>query len=166
LPNKEFLFFDIGMNIIVSVIVAILTVLISSLGGQYFTTKTENMKWYDTCVRPALPYIPRITFSLVWGIIYVCFIATLIHFFQTSEHKLSLVLVLSLMLQVIWCYLYFDKKYMRVAAVLLFVLLGLGMYMALQSNKIWTRIIFVGYVAWLLFALSLNVLSILYSTCQ
>lgn len=138
-------------------------VLASAFGGQYFTTKTENMAWYHKCVRPKLP---RYTFAIVWGIIYACFVISLIHFFQTFEHKLSLVLALSLVLHVGWCYLFFEKRYMKIAAVLLFVLIILGAYLASQSNVDWIKTIFVGYVVWLLFALLLNVLSIKIYLCS
>lgn len=150
----------IDAHAIMSVAISGISVLATSVSGGYFTQKGQKSNWYH-CIKPRITP-PSIVFPIVWTILYVgLFIAfaNVIHEKQTNN---IILIGLSLSLNIIWTFLYFAKRYVTLAAVVVYAMILLAIMIVMvafwSKNKLVAYIV-IPYALWLCFAATLNTMS-------
>jgi len=117
------------------------------------------MSWFDKCKRvPWQP--PNAVFKYVWPILY--FIYGLVMFLQRSNPSIRIILIIGLLLNLIWVPVYVWST--KTALIVLSMMIATAVYTELllygddtANKRTWKHsILFAPYIAWLLFAFSLN----------
>lgn len=144
------------LNNILNIIYAIVIVGSISLISRYYTNpKTE---WFQ-CVRPNITP-PNIVFPIVWSIIYFLLIIALARVLIIKDVCILAILLTNLGLSAFWCYLYFEKRYVVDALMIMFILwISILLMMMLSSDRIVIGLL-VPYFVWITFAMTLNALTI------
>ena len=127
--------------------------------GSYFTSKTVNSPWY-TCIKPDITP-PSYVFPIVWTTLYILFFFVFV--LSLQKHFCISLFSLSLFLNVLWCYLYFDRKQIEEAFVVLLTMVFLGvsiLWIAFHKKEYRILTLFTPYVLWISFASYLNYESI------
>jgi tryptophan-rich sensory protein len=150
------------MNRIFAYTLSFILVILTSLAGQYFTSKNIKGTWYE-CIRPSITP-PGFVFPIVWTILYVLIALsiarTLLYVRQPQRTMLMVLFVTNLVLNVGWCYAYFYAKSPSTALPqMLFIILTLGAIMYITPDKI-SRYMLIPYLLWLSFASILNIMSL------
>lgn len=139
------------------ILVGGLSVLITSLISSYFTNKSVRSEWYK-CISPKFTP-PNNIFPIVWSILYVS-IAILFSIAIKNNDKNAIYLFsINLILNILWCYLYFYKKNIKLAFAIILILIinSLSIIILMKSN---IKFFLILYVSWLCFASLLNYKSI------
>lgn len=157
------------MNTLLAYIVGFISVILVSLGGQYYTSKNVKTPWYD-CIRLSITP-PGFVFPIVWTILYI-FIAisiarTLLHIPLNvplnSQLNMTIIglFIFNLTLNVTWCYAFFYKKTLKLAFVnILLLVLSTAAIIYLTNDKV-TKYLLTPYLLWLSFASLLNLLAMI-----
>ena len=127
-----------------------------------FITK-DSFKMYNSLVRPKLSP-PGVIFPIVWNILYLLMSVAVIMVKNNNEDNLKIYYI-QLVLNALWTPIFFLFKLYYLALIELRVLLGIVIYMTYkfsQNNKS-TLYLLVPYIAWLLFALYLNLFIAIYN---
>jgi translocator protein len=120
--------------------------------GSYFTAMNTQTPWYR-CIKPAFTPPPYV-FPVVWTVLYVCIAIAFSRSFTNS--RLRRLFVANLVLNVVWCYLYFGIK-QPVPAFAAILLLGWTIIVIVHHSKDQlTRTLMLCYLAWIAFASILN----------
>jgi tryptophan-rich sensory protein len=164
-----------------SYIIAFTTVLFTSLFGQYFTYGSTKSPWF-ACIKPELTP-PSFLFPLAWTILYVLLAIAFARvlseensgensgentgdtWFGWDKHKIQTIgfFLITFVLNVLWCYLYFGKQQILQALMVLFLMVWVGVMMlanAWQKSDLVSVSLLTPYVLWILFATLLNFLSL------
>ena len=144
------------LNNILNIIYAIVIVGSISLISRYYTK--SDTPWFK-CVRPKITP-PNIMFPIVWSIIYFLLIIALARILILQDACILAILLTNLGLSALWCYLYFEKRYVVDALMIMFILwISIILIMMLSSDKIVIGLM-VPYFIWITFAMTLNALTI------
>ena len=142
-------------------IIAFSCVIATSIIGSLFTTKNTNSKWYQ-CIKPSITP-PNIVFPIVWTILYILIGVAFSITIKNRSNILNFLISITLILNIVWSYLYFGKKQISTAFIIILfmdligiLLIGISIYY--KQNKI--AYLLTPYVIWILFASVLNYLSI------
>jgi benzodiazapine receptor len=129
------------------------------LSSKYTTAKTE---WYK-CIKPRNITPPSFVFPIVWSILYFTIFLSFANVIRDKYIIIQLLFVITLVLNVVWCYLYFGKREIAYAfIVILFMILNsiIIVLLALKKKDIHLVKLHIPYLAWICFAALLNGLSI------
>ena len=141
---------------ILNIIYSIAIVVTISFISRYYTK--SDTPWFK-CVRPNITP-PNIMFPIVWSIIYFLLIIALARVLITRDACILAILLTNLGLSAFWCYLYFEKRYVVDALMIMFILwISIILIMMLSNDKIVIGLM-VPYLAWITFAMTLNALTI------
>lgn len=141
-----------------SYLISFVAVVATSLLGSYFSAKNTKTEWYK-CIRPAYITPPGWVFPIVWTVLYFTLFLVLERGIRRRDWALCGLMTASLVLNVVWCWLYFGGR-MVVGA-----LWAIGMLVALALAMVaygWSRgdahtaRMLLPYAAWLCFAAVLN----------
>jgi tryptophan-rich sensory protein len=130
--------------------------------GSVFTSQRTNTEWYK-CIKPRGITPPNFIFPIVWTVLYFLLFLAFARSLKLKFHTMSILFVLSFILQVIWCYLYFAKKEVNKAAIIivLLVLTTLGMvFIATYKKEYHLANLIMPYLLWISFATFLNFMSL------
>lgn len=142
-------------------------VIVAALIAMYFSK--VGIRNFDTYIRKTVWIPPSWIFSFVWLLAYIMNMWFLYYFAKTSINGVSPVfnwtlIIVSLMLNVLWVYAFFNKWKIGSSLVIIVLYLALtiaeGVLLSIYTSKnagsivaivfIWT------FVAWLIFATYLN----------
>lgn len=140
-------------------IISYVIVIFTSLIGSFYTSKDTKTDWY-TCIKPSITP-PNYIFPIVWTILYIMIRYALFQSLELKTHKITILYILTLILNVLWTYTYFYKKRITIAFYIILTLVILGysiLYLTYSNNQVFMRL--VPYVLWITFASLLNYLSI------
>lgn len=133
-------------------LVACALVASSAFGSAYFTKGSQD--WYKKCTwwTP-----PNKVFAVVWPCLYAVLAFVLYHTFrEIPRSTLSIHLQLAtLLLNTLWCYLFFQKKQVGAALAVLVLNVTVSVLTMILSSK-WYTLLLIPYAIWLEFALILN----------
>jgi benzodiazapine receptor len=130
-------------------------VVATSAGGSWFTRKNVDTPWYD-CIRPTFAP-PNLVFPIVWGALYLALaIAFTVSLCVDSSSVITLH-VLNLVLNVIWCWAYFERKDVAGALGIIVGNVAVAVAIAAFTDSTLVRVLMTPYIAWLTFATALNV---------
>lgn len=123
--------------------------------GSHYTQQSVRGPWY-ACIRPAWAP-PSWVFPVVWTTLYVALAVAMGLSIRVDSGLLTGLHVANLVLNVVWCRTFFGQR--DVGAGIGVIVGNVGVAVAIAS---FTRIglvrwLMVPYIAWLLFATSLNV---------
>ena len=134
----------------------------TSIVGGYFTKKTVKSEWYK-CIKPRKFTPPNIIFPIVWTVLYFTIFLALADSIREKYTDINILISLSLVLNVAWCYLYFGKKNITGALIIIFIMIFVAIttiIRAIKHNNIHLAKLTYPYLAWICFAMVLNALSI------
>ncbi|MCC8108196.1 MAG: tryptophan-rich sensory protein [Planctomycetes bacterium] len=140
---------------IVPIVICLLVGYLSSL------VQAESVaEWYPTLNKPLLTP-PSMVFPIAWNILYILMGISvgLVILSRHREKRMAITLfVVQLLLTFVWCLVFFT---MRNPAGGLIVILGLlavllAYAMIARHINIWSAILFIPYILWVLFATYLN----------
>lgn len=168
-------------------LISAVVVIATSLASQYFTFKSVKSEWYK-CVESRIRITPpAYVFPIVWTTLYVliwiAFARALSAFTASTDPLLISLFLVNLLFNVLWCYVYFGLQKLALAIPVLLVILGTAVAIFVMSfspplnlsfkgkgykgtgrgkgkgDKV-IGILLIPYIAWLTFALILNILSL------
>lgn len=146
----------------VSYVVSFVAVVFTSLLGSYFTAKNTKSEWYR-CIKPKYLTPPGWVFPIVWTTLYFILFLVLGRAIKQKNWVLSGLMLISLVLNVVWCWLYFGERMVNSAMFVIGVLVALAFAMVIYSWSQGDRHaakMLLPYTAWLCFASLLNYMSI------
>lgn len=131
--------------------------------SSVFTRMSARSDWY-ACIRPRFSP-PPVVFGAVWTFLYVLLVVALTTEAGRGARLSSLLLVALLLLNVLWCYLYFTARQVILAAAVLILIAGTALYTLYvlcrkDTGKLITAVCVAPYTAWVCFAALLNIASI------
>jgi tryptophan-rich sensory protein len=146
------------MHAALAIVIAITSVLATSLGGQYFTSRSVKSSWYD-CIKPKITP-PSIVFPIVWTTLYLLIAIAFARILIAGNAITIGLFAVNLTLNVIWCYLFFARKqpWAAVYAILALWVTILLIQWHSRSDRIVVALLF-PYLLWVTFATLLNILS-------
>ena len=136
-----------------------LVVAATSAAGGFFTAKTVKSPWYD-CIKPSITP-PDFVFPIVWTTLY-----TLLFFVLAIAFKKGCcveLLLASLFLNVVWCWLYFGQQQIAPAFLSILGMIGvtaLAEMQFLRKKETLAATLLAPYLLWICFASLLNYKSI------
>jgi tryptophan-rich sensory protein len=144
-----------------TLVLSILPVLITYILSSYFTYFSVKSKWYKE-VKPSFTP-PSYIFPIVWTFIYF----SLVYIFYNTinmESKVRILLIslllINLLLNIIWCYVFFylqDAYNSRfvISLLLINIILLIYLFMRYKKDKIILVQLFL-YLSWIMLATILN----------
>jgi tryptophan-rich sensory protein len=127
----------------------------TSVAGGYYTSKSVNSDWYD-CIRPSFAP-PRIVFPIVWTILYILLAVSIGTSLSVGDGLLTLIAhALNLILNVLWCKLFFADRDTINAVRVLMANIVVAIFIATYSISARVGYLFIPYIVWLCFAMTLN----------
>ena len=144
-----------------TLVLSILPVLVTYILSSYFTYVSVKSKWYKD-VKPSFTP-PSYIFPIVWTFIYL----SLVYIFYNTinmESNIRILLIslllINLLLNIIWCYVFFYLKdaynsRFVISLLLLDIILLIYLFMKYRKDKIILLQLFL-YLSWIVFATILN----------
>ena len=136
------------------VLIATIVVVATAAASSFFTSKNTGTEWYK-CIKSSLTP-PGFVFGLVWPVLYLLLILAYVRALKDKDWITIALIAVSCIVQVAWCYLYFDKKQVVAAMWTIVLLLALAIAIIVKQRSA----LLVPYAAWLAFAALLNYKSI------
>ncbi len=142
------------MNKYLAYILSFSAVIITSILGSYYTQQSVNSDWYNRIKSPLTP--PSFIFPIVWTILYILIGLQLVQAIIDYNIILIILFGINLLLNILWCYIFFSKRNPNKAIYILLLILisAIIIYLISKNN------ILILYILWLIFALLLNYQSI------
>jgi tryptophan-rich sensory protein len=140
-----------------SYIISFVCVFFTALTGSYFTNKAVNTPWYN-CIKPKITP-PKLVFPIAWTIIYILLALSFQKAIKKKDKKLIILYSFNLILNALWCYLYFNK-YIISSVIVILLLLQTNIFILMNIDDTFSRISMSIYTLWVMFATLLNLLSI------
>lgn len=137
------------------------SVIITSVLGSLFTSKNTKSEWYN-CIKPSITP-PNIVFPIVWTTLYFLIGTAFALSLKNKKDILNILFVITLIFNVLWSYVYFGKKQIKLAFIIILLMDIIGIIILIISfNNRQNMICYlmIPYVLWILFASVLNYLSI------
>lgn len=139
-----------------------ISIIITAFAGSYYTNKSVKSEWYKN-KRPTITP-PNYIFPIVWTTIYILLFFAFADVIQKHDYITIGIFIINLLLNILWCYLYFGihKPYYALISLIILIITNIIiMYRAWTMNRdIYLCLLFIPYTLWLLFAGVLNFLSI------
>lgn len=154
------------IKIIIAYIVAFGILAVVALLPSKTMTATRS-KWYE-CIKPSITP-PSIVFPIAWSILYTLIAISLANAFllpaSSAKTMLLLGFAVNLTLNVAWSFLYFGKRNIKGALVVIVLLWLSILWIVVMSYKLherkWKAHILVPYLLWVTFATVLNTMSLM-----
>jgi translocator protein len=144
-----------------AIAVSMVSVATTAFLGSYFTNKSVKSKWYD-CIKPKITPPPTV-FPIVWtalyGIIAFAFAYALIKY--PNDKELAMWFGFNLLLNVVWCYMYFYAREIHFALLFMITLWISIVTIMYKSKDRYIQGAMLPYLVWITFAMVLNSLSTL-----
>jgi len=134
-------------------VISTIAVAMTSYLGSYYTRQGVNSEWYQ-CIKSNITP-PSYVFPIVWSILYIFIAYAFGIAIQSNNKTLIYLFIVNLIYNVFWCYLYFGKKKLGPALLIMGVLIGSVIQILRFAPNIITRLM-VPYLIWLIFAACLN----------
>ena len=139
-----------------------ISILTTASIGSYFTTKSVKSDWYNKIKPKSTP--PNYVFPIVWTILYIMLFFAFADVIQKHDYITIGVFVINLLLNILWCYLYFamkEPKYALAALILLIITNFIIIWRAyIISSDYYLCVLMLPYTLWLLFVGYLNLRSV------
>lgn len=128
-------------------------------------TKPSTKKWYDCIKSDITP--SSIVFTVVWSILYILLGIVLGEIlcinYNHTKYYIILLYIINLLLNIIWCYLFFIKKDVFLSKIVMGVILSTSIiisYILFKFNiKLKYKIMYIIYTLWIFYAYIQNILS-------
>lgn len=144
------------MEVGLAVFIAVTLVLFTSLAGQYFTSRSVNSAWYE-CIKPSLTP-PSVVFPIVWTVLYIMIAIAFSRALIADDYVSSMLLVVNLMLNVVWCYLFFaTRRPLWALPAIAMIWISIVILLWIRQNDNIFAILLIPYLLWITFATVLNV---------
>lgn len=142
--NKNIIITLVGI-----ILVAVLGIVFSQLG----------MDWFESLNKPS-EWVPSYVFPIVWTVIYLMFIYVLIKW-QNREPLTKeniILLVINGVLNVLWCLVFFTLNQLLLGNIIIIIntLFGLRLYLEFCKEDAMNGLLVAIYPIWLCIATSLN----------
>lgn len=145
---------------IIAYLISFSAVSIVALLGMVFTKRKVETEWYK-CIRHRYTP-PNIVFPIVWTLLYIILALSLAHSIRLYGIKNDLIYLyaINLVLNVLWCYFYFERKDVTMSIYILSTLIitTICIMVILYKRKAHWYVL-IPYLIWLMFALFLNIMS-------
>ena len=154
------------MRKVLSIIIPILVCFFVGLTASYFQADAIK-NWYPTLIKPALTP-PNIVFPIAWSIIYLCMgisIGLIINSATEQKRFFVKAFIMQLFFNFTWSigFFYFQNPLIGFINILLLDIFVINYTLkSYPVNKV-SSILFIPYVAWLLFATYLNGYILMYN---
>ncbi|WP_075560013.1 TspO/MBR family protein [Parabacteroides timonensis] len=147
------------MRKVLSIIIPILICFFVGLTASYFQADAIK-NWYPTLVKPALTP-PNIVFPIAWSIIYICMgisIGLIINSAIEQKRFFVKAFIMQLFFNFTWSigFFYFQNPLIGFINILLLDIFVINYTLKSYPVNKASSILFIPYVAWLLFATYLN----------
>lgn len=147
------------MRKVLSIIIPILICFFVGLTASYFQADAIK-NWYPTLVKPALTP-PNIVFPIAWSIIYLCMgisIGLIINSATEQKRFFVKAFIMQLFFNFTWSigFFYFQNPLIGFINILLLDIFVINYTLKSYPVNKASSILFIPYVAWLLFATYLN----------
>jgi tryptophan-rich sensory protein len=129
-----------------------------AITGSFFSAKNTKGPWYD-CMKSSITP-PGYIFGIVWTILYIILIIVYAKILLEKNKVLITVITINLLLNILWCYIYFTLKKPIAAYVVLVAILISNIYILINIKNKAVFAMFIPYVLWILFAFILSSLSL------
>lgn len=146
------------MNKIWAYIIAFFSVLVTSALGQVATVGNVNGSWYKKRKPSITP--PNWVFPIVWTILYILIAIAFALELQVGDKHIIGLFVLNLILNMTWCFVFFELKQPAWALIVLLGVLATAIAIMWMTTIAFTKWLILPYVLWLIFAMILNFLSV------
>jgi len=146
-----------------SFFLSLIAVYATALLGSLFVSKGISSSWY-LIVRPSITP-PGWVFSLVWNILFFMIFISLYFCLKSMKKEkwptnIELVFSINLILNFLWCFLFFWKGYLTLAfidLILLWISIIVLIRLTWKSNRT-SALLLIPYLIWISFAGVLNYL--------
>ena len=143
------------MRKVLSIIIPILICFFVGLTASYFQADAIK-NWYPTVVKPALTP-PNIVFPIAWSIIYICMgisIGLIINSATEQKRFFVKAFIMQLFFNFTWSigFFYFQNPLIGFINILLLDIFVINYTLKSYPENKASSILFIPYVAWLLFA--------------
>jgi benzodiazapine receptor len=132
-------------------------ILIAGL-SSYFTINNTNTTLYNCLKTDLTP--PNYVFPIVWNILYLLIIYALYLILKYEHNFVKFFIFINLFLNIIWCYLYFEKKQLLNAFIVILIMKTTLFTTILLSKNNTVKLLLIPYLLWLSFASLLNLVSL------
>lgn len=151
------------MRKVFAILIAIVSVLATSLGGQYFTGRTVSSEWYK-CIKPQWTP-PSIVFPIVWTTLYILIAIAFARILIADDRIASGVLAVNLVFNIIWCYFFFaaKKPWYAIPSIVIIWLSIIWLQWHRRKDRIFVALL-TPYLLWISFATVLNLQAALNSS--
>lgn len=154
------------MHFLASYAIAIAAVFAVAYFPSRVTGAATKSTWYE-CIRPSITP-PRLVFPIAWSILYVLLAITMAETLRMRQnswlwHALIAGYVVNLALNALWSYLYFGKRDVWLAFLVILLLWGSILFLIVATfmvAKKWMGYLLMPYLFWVTFATILNALSL------
>ena len=150
------------MNKVYSYIISAIAVILTSLLGSMSTAKSVKSEWYK-CIKPRAITPPNFIFPIVWTILYFTLFLGLARALRENYVIICVLLFATLILNVVWCYYYFNQREIKIAFIILIALVILAVVIiSLSFYKKDSHLanLIIPYLLWISYASVLNYFSI------
>jgi tryptophan-rich sensory protein len=134
--------------------IGFVSVIITSLLGSYFTKDSVKTDWYKSKRTKITP--PSYIFPIAWTLLYILLAIVIGKSILLKEYIVTVLLFISLILHVTWCYLYFNNKNTKNAFINILTILIAGFLMAFLSKDTTIIKLLIPYISWITFASAIN----------
>ena len=134
--------------------IGFVSVIITSLLGSYFTKDSVKTNWYKSKRTKITP--PSYIFPIAWTLLYILLAIVIGKSILLKEYIVTVLLFISLILHVTWCYLYFNNKNTKNAFINILIILIAGFLTAFLSKDTTIIKLLIPYISWITFASAIN----------
>jgi tryptophan-rich sensory protein len=135
--------------------ISVFSVVVTAILGSQYTQQSVQTPWY-TRIRPAFAP-PSWVFPVVWTTLYVVLSVAMYLSIQGDSPFLTGLNVANLVLNVVWCWVFFGKREPGWAIPVILANLGIAASIAYFTKIDAVKWLMAPYIAWLSFATALNV---------
>ncbi len=134
--------------------IGFVSVFITGLLGTLLMKDNINSEWYNSKKTNITP--PSYVFPIAWTILYVLLAIVIGRTILFKKYIILILLFISLILHITWCYLYFNRKDPKNGFINIIIILLLGFITASLSKDIKIVQLLIPYISWITFASAIN----------
>jgi benzodiazapine receptor len=138
-----------------SAAISVFSVATTAILGSQYTQQSVQTPWY-TRIRPAFAP-PSWVFPVVWTTLYAVLAVAMYMSIQGDSLFLTGLHVANLVLNVVWCWVFFGRREPRWAIPVILANLGVAASITYYTRIDTIKWLMAPYIAWLSFATALNV---------
>jgi len=132
--------------------IGFLSVAITAILSNKYTMANVKSDWYN-CIKPSFTP-PNYVFPIVWTILYILVAFAFTKVLQKNNPIPIILFYINLILNVLWCYFFFHKKNVKLGFRFITMLVVNTSLLIIRNKEI--RPLLLPYLAWLIFAATLN----------